>query len=248
MKQLRKIGRKYRLQAEENQKELEEIKAKAGQQPEQIKAAEEKVKAAEDKLKEYEVKHKAMEALIHSLEEKVKSNEEKSLQVDEKMKSVQNELAEITEALGATNHEKNELTKRIKEEENKAKLLNDQIITHQQVSVVKFYCEIHFFHILSFLLYILYFFQSYFIHTSLRLFFDDILFVLQAANKSKETETHLKEEATEWEKKHKALVQRVKTKLQDQKEQIDKLNVENTQLKKQKNESPKPEGFFHIRA
>ena len=105
--QLRKIGRKYRMQAEEVQKELDELKAKGNQAD-----------------------------LVAEIQEKLTKSEAEIKQQQEKMKKMEKEVEEVTGKLVASEFEKNEAWKNVKEVEMKEKLLLEQIVKLKDVSIL----------------------------------------------------------------------------------------------------------------
>ena len=105
--QLRKIGRKYRMQAEEVQKELDELKAKGNQAD-----------------------------LVAEIQEKLTKSEAEIKQQQEKVKKMEKEVEEVTGKLVASEFEKNEAWKNVKELEMKEKLLLEQIVKLKDVSIL----------------------------------------------------------------------------------------------------------------
>ncbi len=129
--QLRKIGRKYRMQAEETQKNLDELRAKNQQSTTQAE-----LKAIQEKLTVSETELKAVKEKLTSSETEMKAAKEKLAASEQKMKAVEDNLALITENLGSAEYEKNESGKQVKELEAKLKTLTENTNKQQEVRLL----------------------------------------------------------------------------------------------------------------
>lgn len=128
--QLRKIGRKYRMQAEDTQKKLDEERTKNQQAKiqDQLNAITNKLTAKEAELKAYNDKFTAKEA-------ELKASNDKLLAAEQKVKSTEESLALITENLGSAEYEKNEANKHIKELEARIKAITENTTKLQRVNI-----------------------------------------------------------------------------------------------------------------